>query len=62
VLSWASVRRDDLLAVATSAWVRLQTDWNYETQFAPVMDVMLGGAARPPSAATATPTEAACVF
>lgn len=61
VLRWAADRRDDLRTIAARAWDRLQTDWNYETQFAPVMDVMLGGAARTPSAATATPTEAACV-
>ena len=61
VLSWAGDRRDDLLAMATRAWVRLQTDWNYETQFAPVMDAMLGRAMRTPSTAAAVPTEAACV-
>ena len=61
VLRWAADRRDDLLTIATRAWDRLQTDWNYETQFAPVMDVMMGGAARTRSAAVATPTEAACV-
>ena len=61
VLRWAADRRDDLLTIATRAWDRLQTDWNYETQFAPVLEVMLGGASRTPSAADAAPTEAACV-
>ena len=61
VLRWAADRPDDLLAIAARAWDRLQTDWNYETQFAPVLEVMLGGVARTPSAATATPAEATCV-
>jgi len=60
-LRWAADRRDDLLTIATRAWDRLQTDWNYETQFAPVMRAMLGGATRSSSASAVTPTEAACV-
>jgi glycosyltransferase involved in cell wall biosynthesis len=61
MLRWAADRRDDLLTIATRAWDRLHTDWNYETQFAPVMAAMTGGATRTPSASAVTPTETACV-
>ena len=36
-LEWARDHRDALTEIATSGWNRLQRDWNYETQFAPIV-------------------------
>ena len=61
VLCWAADHRDKLLTMATGGWDRLHADWNYETQFAPVIEAMLGGATGTPAAGSASTTEAACV-
>jgi glycosyltransferase involved in cell wall biosynthesis len=43
VLTWVSRHRADSRAMAASGWERLRTDWNYETQFAPVLRAMWAG-------------------
>jgi len=39
---WAAAHRDAVQTVAARGWERLQSDWNYESQFAPVLDAMFG--------------------
>ena len=41
-LRWAASHRPELRAMASHGWERLQVDWNYESQFAPVLGAMLG--------------------
>jgi glycosyltransferase involved in cell wall biosynthesis len=59
-LAWAASHRAELRAIAARGWDRLQVDWNYETQFAPVLAAMLG---QQPAVTTEIPvaTEAECV-
>ena len=38
----ADENRDELRAIAARGQARLRDDWNYETQFAPVLAEMLG--------------------
>jgi glycosyltransferase involved in cell wall biosynthesis len=51
-LAWADRHRADLRAIALRGWERLRADWNYETQFAPVLKAIWG------SASDGTPVEA----
>jgi len=58
-LRMAAENREDLRAIAARGRARLQDDWNYETQFAPVLAAMLGEVTA--SSATATVSaEAEC--
>ena len=41
-LNWAAKHRDAVRESAMRGWERLGLDWNYETQFAPVLDAMWG--------------------
>jgi glycosyltransferase involved in cell wall biosynthesis len=41
-LTWARDNRVTLRAIADRGWARLQSDWNYETQFAPVVRALCG--------------------
>ena len=41
-LRMAAESREDLRAISARGQARLQEDWNYETQFAPVLSEMLG--------------------
>jgi glycosyltransferase involved in cell wall biosynthesis len=62
VLAWSRQHRNALDAIADRGWQRLQADWNYETQFAPIMRA-LWTAVDPASAGVTTesPREAECV-
>jgi len=58
---WAAGHRAALREIAMRGWERLRLDWNYESQFAPVLDAMWG---RPPersSSPNAAAAEAECV-
>jgi glycosyltransferase involved in cell wall biosynthesis len=44
-LEWALAHRDAVQTIAERGRHRLQADWNYESQFAPVMDALLGPSA-----------------
>lgn len=57
-LGWAAAHRDAVQTVAARGWARLQSDWNYESQFAPVLDAMF--AAVGCTATHTTPEVAAC--
>jgi glycosyltransferase involved in cell wall biosynthesis len=50
-LSWAAAHRSALAAMGERGRARLLADWNYETQFAPVMSAMRGAAECTPSSA-----------
>jgi glycosyltransferase involved in cell wall biosynthesis len=59
----ANAARDGarLRAMAEQGWKRLQRDWNYETQFAPVMEALWARAGGAQRATTAlSPREAQC--
>ena len=59
--AWAIQNPDAVTAVAERGWQRLSADWNYETQFEPVLKAMWDGSteiARPP--AIEHPAEAEC--
>lgn len=59
--SWAWKNRDDVRAISERGWDRLARDWNYESQFGPVLERMLGRALpRSPEAAVAEREEATC--
>jgi glycosyltransferase involved in cell wall biosynthesis len=49
--AWAAAHRAELHAVAERGRERILADWNYETQFAPVLRAMLSGGAHPVSGA-----------
>ena len=61
-LEWAAGHRAAVREIAVRGWERLRLDWNYESQFAPMLDAMLGrsaqGTNRP--SVTAAPVEAEC--
>ena len=46
-LDWAAAHRGELRAVAERGMTRLLQDWNYETQFAPVLQEMQSSVAGP---------------
>ena len=54
---WAAAHPDAVRTVAARGWERLHLDWNYEAQFAPVLDIMLGRSSR---ASVETHEEAGC--
>ena len=61
VLRWVASHRGAIRDLALRGWERLRADWNYESQFAPVLDAMSGRSAqrsRPSHAAS----EAKCVY
>ncbi len=39
-LAWAAQHRDAVQEIASRGWERLQVDWNYESQFEPVLRAM----------------------
>ena len=53
--------RDELAAIAARGWQRLQIDWNYETQFAPVMEALWSARGSVPAAVAHAGREAQCV-
>jgi len=59
VFDWAAAHREEIRAIAQLGWRRLEDDWNYETQFAPVLHAMLGDADARGSIATGM-AEAQC--
>ena len=62
-LGAALERRSVLRDLADRGWQRLELDWNYEHQFAPVLDAMWGRAAvRAPAVAASAHEEAECAF
>jgi glycosyltransferase involved in cell wall biosynthesis len=62
-LRWAADHRDAIRDVAARGWTRLTVDWNYESQFAPVLGAMLGRADADARADAAhMPDEAACAL
>jgi hypothetical protein len=58
-LEMAVEKREELRAIAARGQARLHQDWNYETQFAPVLARMLGVASAT-SATSSAPVEAEC--
>jgi glycosyltransferase involved in cell wall biosynthesis len=58
-LALAAENRAEVRAIAARGQARLLTDWNYETQFAPVLDHMLGERSGP-SARPGAAVEAEC--
>jgi glycosyltransferase involved in cell wall biosynthesis len=62
-LRWAAEHRDIVREIGSRGWNRLAADWNYETQFAPVLDLMMGRQAPAPMRDQAVlPDEAACAL
>ena len=60
---WAYEHRDAVREIAERGWNRLRQDWNYEAQFAPVVDALWGRSADVASRASArTAAEARCAF
>ena len=57
---WAQEHREALAQMARRGWQRLEEDWNYETQFAPVLAAMLGRRAAPEAVAPLDVEEARC--
>ena len=60
-LEWAASQRAEVRAIALRGWDRLRADWNYETQFAPVLGAMVGDRARVSAASVAPEAEVSCV-
>ena len=60
VFSWALERPDALRAIADRGWQRLQRDWNYETQFAPIMRALWTALDSASAGAAPEPREAQC--
>jgi len=58
---WAADNRAAVREVATRGWERLRLDWNYESQFAPVLDAMWGRSAERPVLRSDSAPEAECV-
>jgi len=58
---WAVDNRAAVREVATRGWERLRLDWNYESQFAPVLDAMWGRSAERSSWPSGSAAEAECV-
>ncbi len=58
---WAAGHRAAVREVATRGWERLRLDWNYESQFAPVLDAMWRRSAERPSWPSDSAAEAECV-
>jgi len=48
-LAWAATHRGELCAIAARGRQRLLADWNYETQFAPVLRALSGSGETEPS-------------
>jgi hypothetical protein len=60
---WAAAHRGAVREIAERGWNRLRQDWNYESQFAPVLDALWGrSAAVVPNVSTGAPVEARCAF
>ena len=60
-LEWAAAHRTAVREIAARGWERLRLDWNYESQFAPVLDAVWGRSANRTTRATGTAVEAECV-
>jgi glycosyltransferase involved in cell wall biosynthesis len=57
---WAAGHRDAVREMSARGWERLRLDWNYEAQFAPVLNAMFGRAAEGAAAGHAAAAEAGC--
>lgn len=60
-LSWAAEHRDAVRESAMRGWERLRLDWNYEAQFAPVLDAMSGRSPERSGWPSSSAAEAECV-
>jgi len=60
-LAWADRNRAAVRAIAARGWERLCADWNYETQFAPVLQAIWGSASGRTSRKTDAPSDVQCV-
>jgi len=58
---WAAGHRASVREVAVRGWERLRRDWNYESQFAPVLNAMWGRSVEQPRWASDSAAEAECV-
>ena len=58
---WAAAHRAAVREIAMRGWERLRLDWNYESQFAPVLDAMWARSAEPSSRRSDSAAEAECV-
>lgn len=58
---WAAGHRAAVREVAARGWERLRVDWNYESQFAPVLDAMWGRSAERPIWPSNSAAETECV-
>ena len=60
-LNWAAAHRDAVRESAMRGWERLCLDWNYETQYAPVLEAMWGRSAEASGVPGNSAAEAECV-
>ena len=60
-LQWAAEHRDVVREMALRGWERLRADWNYESQFAPVLAAMWDRPTDGPAVGDQAAAEAACV-
>lgn len=60
-LNWAAEHRDAVRESAMRGWERLGLDWNYEAQFAPVLDAMWGRSRERSGWPSASAAETQCV-
>lgn len=60
-LNWAATHRDVVRESAMRGWERLGLDWNYETQFAPVLDAMWRRSRERPGWPSESAAETQCV-
>jgi glycosyltransferase involved in cell wall biosynthesis len=58
---WAASHRAAVRDLALRGWERLRLDWNYESQFAPVLDAMWGRSAERSRWPSGSTVEAECV-
>jgi hypothetical protein len=61
VLEWAAEHRTAVRDIAIRGWERLRLDWNYESQFGPVLDAMWERSAKRTRRPTGSAVEAECV-
>jgi len=60
VLAWAAQHRSTVREMSLRGWERLGVDWNYESQFAPVLNAMWGRSFEPAMDSAGADVEAGC--
>jgi len=59
-LRWAARHRSVVRDMAVRGWERLRVDWNYESQFAPVLEAMWGRSSERVTQPSGLSVEAGC--